>query len=202
MTGNNNVHKTLWKNGKKEYEKYICCFFTIRNLKSAITYKCGRVVPFLISVYFAMSKPYCYFNILFMHHALYFPTFIFTLYVPSFSFFLIDRNQKQVLLINESSVFWSSKIFICSFQLFENCHIHKIVSTLINVMKFDVENNSIVSTLSNIVNINVEINSVDLMLLKVVSFNNVDIHNLVLTLNWHFLTSWRHITLTVTLRRR
>ena len=99
MKGNNNVHKTIWKNGKKEYEKYICCFFTIRNLKSAITYKCGRVVPFLISVYFAMSKPYCYFNILFMHHALYFPTFIFTLYVPCFSFFLIDRNQKQVLLI-------------------------------------------------------------------------------------------------------
>ena len=30
MTGNNNVYKTIWKNGNKEYnEKYICCFLTI-----------------------------------------------------------------------------------------------------------------------------------------------------------------------------
>ena len=44
MTGNNNVYKTMWKNGNKDYnEKYICCFLTILNLKSAITYKCGRV---------------------------------------------------------------------------------------------------------------------------------------------------------------
>ena len=101
MTGNNNVYKTIWKNRNKGYnKKCICCFFTIWNLKSAIAYKCGQVVLFFTSVYFAISKlPYCYFHILFMYHALYFPTFMFTLYVPCFSFFLIDHNQKQVLLI-------------------------------------------------------------------------------------------------------
>ena len=30
MTGNNNVYKTIWKSGNKEYnEKYICCFFLL-----------------------------------------------------------------------------------------------------------------------------------------------------------------------------
>ena len=52
--------------------------------------------------------------------------------------FLIDHNQKH----------WSSKIFFCSFQIFENGYIHSVVSTLINVVKLDVENNNIVSTLS------------------------------------------------------
>ena len=57
MTGNNNVHKTIRKNGSKEYnERYICCFFTMWNLLSAIMYKCGRVVLFLTSVYFAIIK--------------------------------------------------------------------------------------------------------------------------------------------------
>ena len=57
MEGNNNVYKTIWKNGNNEYnEKYICCFFTIWNLKSTLTYKCGRVVLFFTSVYFAISK--------------------------------------------------------------------------------------------------------------------------------------------------
>ena len=45
------------------------------------------------------SKSYCYFHILFMYHALYFPTFIFTFYAPCFPFFLINSNRKQVLLI-------------------------------------------------------------------------------------------------------
>ena len=38
MAENNNVYKSIWKNGSKEFnEKYICCFFTIRNFKSPIT---------------------------------------------------------------------------------------------------------------------------------------------------------------------
>ena len=41
----------------------------------------------------------CHFHILFMYRALYFPTFIFALHVPCFSFLLIDHNRKQVLLI-------------------------------------------------------------------------------------------------------
>ena len=54
---NINVYKRIWKNGHKEYnEKCICCFSTVWNLRSAITYKCGRVVLFLTSVYFAISK--------------------------------------------------------------------------------------------------------------------------------------------------
>ena len=100
MTGNNNVYKAMSKNGNREYnEKYICCFFTIWNLKSAITYKCGRVVLSRTSVYFAISKLILLFSYSFHDHAIYFLTFIFTLYVPCFPFFLIDHNRKQVLLI-------------------------------------------------------------------------------------------------------
>ena len=99
MTGNNNGYKTIWKNGSKKYnEKYICYFFTIWNLTSTITCKYEREVVFLTSVYFAISK-LILFHFLFMYHALYFPTFVFTLYVPCFPFILIDHNQKQVLLI-------------------------------------------------------------------------------------------------------
>ena len=84
----------------KNNEKYIWCFFTIWNLKSAVTYKCGWVVLFLRSVYIAISKLILLFShILFMYHALYFPTFIFTMYATCFPFFLIDHNQKHMLLI-------------------------------------------------------------------------------------------------------
>ena len=69
----------------------------------------------------------------------------------------------------------SSKIFICSFKLFANGHIHNVVSRLINV-----ENKNIVLTLSNVVNINVEIDNVDSTLFNVVNFN-VDKHNVVST---------------------
>ena len=40
----------------------------------------------------------------------------------------------------------SSEIFFCSFQLFGNGHTHNVGSTLINVVKLDVENNSIALT--------------------------------------------------------
>ena len=57
MTGNNNVYKTTWKNGNKDYnQKYICWFFRIWNLKSTITYKCGRVVLSCTLVFFAIRK--------------------------------------------------------------------------------------------------------------------------------------------------
>ena len=75
------------------------------------------------------------------------------------------------------------------------------VSTLINVVKLDVEKSSIVSTLSNVVNINVEIDNVDLTLFNVINFD-VDMHNVASTLMWHCLTSGRHITLTATLGQR
>ena len=100
MRGNNNLYKIIWKNRNKECnEKYICCFFTIWNLISAITFKCGRVALFLASVYFAIRKLMLLFSYSFHVPGLYFLTFIFTFYVPCFPFFLIDHNQKQVLLI-------------------------------------------------------------------------------------------------------
>ena len=100
MAGNNNVYKTIWKNGNKEYnEEYICCFFTIRNLKSAVTYKCGRVVLSRKSVYFATSKLILLFSYSF--HVPYIILFNVYFYIvrSMFAFFLIDHNQKQVLLI-------------------------------------------------------------------------------------------------------
>ena len=106
---------------------------------------------------------------IFIFFSLYFPTFIFTLYVPCFLFFLIDHNQKQVLSIKWVIFSWSSKIFFCSSQLFENGHIHNVVLTLINVMKLGVEDNNIISTLSNVVNINVQRDKVDLTLSNVVN---------------------------------
>ena len=64
-------------------------------------------------------------------------------------------------------LFWSSKIFYfySPFQLSANGHIHKVVSTLINVVKLDVENN-------NVVHINVEIDNVDSTLFNNVNFND------------------------------
>ena len=150
---------------------------------------------FVASVYFAISNSYCYFHIFFMHYILYFPTFIFTLCVPCFSFILIDHNLKQVLLIKWLIFFLKLKNIFCSFQLFENGHIHNVISTLINVIKLEVENNSIVSTLSNVVNINTEIDNVDLTFFGIVNFN-VEIYNAVSKLIWHCPTSWRHITVT------
>ena len=67
--------------------------------------------------------------------------FFFTLYDPCFPYFLIDHNQKQVLLIKRVIIFLYLKniIFFRSFQLFEN-HFRKVASKLINVMKLEVEN--------------------------------------------------------------
>ena len=119
MKGNDNVYKIIWKNGNKEYnEMYICCLFTIWNLKSAITCKCGRVVLSRASVYFAINKFILSFHILFRHHTLCFPTFVFTLYVPCFPFFLTDRNWKQVLLIKWLILFLKLNIIVLLFSSF------------------------------------------------------------------------------------
>ena len=76
-----------------------------------------------------------------------------------------------------------------------------VVSTLVNVVKLDVENDNIILTLSNVVNINVEIDNVDSTWFNVVNFI-VDIHNVVSTSIWRSLTSQRHINLTKTLKQR
>ena len=125
----------------------------------------------------ASVNSYCNFHILFMYHALYFPTFSFTLYVPCFHFFLIDHNQKEVLLIKWIMFFWSSKNFFCLFQLFENFNIHNVVLT-------STPNINLNLTLFNVVNF---------------IFN---IRNVVSLLIWHCSMSRRHITLNTTLRQR
>ena len=164
------------------------CFFTIWNLKSAIRYKYGRAVLSRIFIFFSCT----------MHYT--FQRLLFTMYFPYFPLFLIDRNQKQVLLIKESSFSASSKIFFSSFHFLKNDHIHNFASTLIKIIKLDIESNNIVSTLSNVVNINVEIDNLDLMLFNGVNFN-IDIYKVVWTLIWHCPTSQWHITRTATLRQ-
>ena len=135
-----------------------------------------------------------------MYNALYFPTFNFILYVPCFPFFSIDHNRKQVLLIKLFIFFFEAQKYFLLFQLFKNDHTDNVVSTLINVMKLDVESNSIVPTLSN-VNVKLEIDHVGLALFNVKKFN-VDIHYVVSTLIWHCPTSRHYITLTTNVETR
>ena len=73
--------------------------------------------------------------------------------------FIFNWSQSKASVIKQMShlFFEAQKYFFCSFQLFEIGHILIVVSTLINVMKLDVENNSIVLTSPDVVNINIEI---------------------------------------------
>ena len=50
------IKKNMQNINKKYNEKDMCCFFTIWNLKGAVTYKYEQVVLSLPSVYFAISK--------------------------------------------------------------------------------------------------------------------------------------------------
>ena len=143
----------------------------------------SNVIP-CISFILPLANSHCYFHILSMYHALYFPTFIFTLLAQCF---LTNHNRKQVLqvqlVVNTMSdpFLLSPKIFFCSFQLFENGHIRNVVSTLINVVRLDFQKDNTMSTFSNAVNIKVEIDNVNLMLLNVAKFN-INVHSVVLTL--------------------
>ena len=87
------------------------------------------------------------------------------------------------------------------FFFFSNGHIRKVVSTLPNVMKIDVENDKVVSTLLNVVQFNFEKHNVVSTLFSVVDFN-VDIHNVVSTLIWRCATSQHHMDLKTMLNRR
>ena len=66
--------------------------------------------------------------------------------------------------------------------IFSNDHIHNVVSTLPNIVKIDIENDSTVSTLSSVVRINVEIVNVDSTLFNVPNFY-VDVRDVVSTLD-------------------
>ena len=67
------------------------------------------------------------------------------------------------------------------FLFFSNGLIRKVVSTLSNVVKTNVENDKVVSTLPDVVRFNFEKHNVVSTLFSVVDFN-VDVHNVVPTL--------------------
>ena len=99
-------------------------FYDIKSYKYNNVYMwTSSAIPYII-LFCHQQNSYSYSHILFMYHALYFWKYIFTLHVPCFLFFLIEHNQKQMLLIkNESSFFEVQKYFFalfnfCSFLLF------------------------------------------------------------------------------------
>ena len=87
----------------------------------------------------------------------------------------------------ECSIFFEAQKFYFVFEsrlnFFSNGHIRKVVSTLPNVVKIDVENHNGVSTLSDVVQFNVEIHNVVSTLLNVINFK-ADVHNVVSRLIW------------------
>ena len=110
---------------------------------------------------------------------------------------LLNWTQAKASVVNQMShLLLKLKNVFLLFSTFWKWSFPNVVSTLINVVKFDVENYNIVWTMSNVVTINVEKDKVDLALF------NVDIHNVVSTLIWHCPTSRRNITLTTALRQR
>ena len=97
---------------------------------------CHQQTHTVIFIFFSCTMHYT-FQRLFLHC---------TLHV-SLSLSLTDHNQKQALLIRESFFFFEAQKYFFALFNFENGHFH-VVSTLINVLKLDVGNNSTVSTMS------------------------------------------------------
>ena len=130
-----------------------------------------------------------------MHHALSFSTFIFTSNVPSFPFYLINRNRQQVLLIKWAIIFLRLKNIFCSFWTFWKWSYSRFdVFDVITWSTFRRWSMLWKSTLKTALFWR------NLTLFGVVNFN-VDIHNIISTLIWHCATLRRHITLTTTLKR-
>ena len=120
-----------------------------------------------------------------MCNALYFATFIFILHIPCFHFFLIDHNQKQVLLIKWVVFFFKLKNFFLLFSTFWKSSYPQRISTLINVLKFDVENNNTASTFSNVIDINIENYQYWFDIIR-----RCDIETLTTTLRQYWKNSW------------
>ena len=68
------------------------------------------------------------------------------------------------------------------FHFYTNDYIHNVVSTLLKILKRDVENGNVVLTWSNVVHINVEIDNVNLTLFNVVKRCHTQLFNTNLTL--------------------
>ena len=81
---------------KSIIKKYTYCFFTIWNLKSAITYKWGLAVLSLALLYFAISKLILSFSYSFHIPRITLSSVYFCMIVPCFPFVLIDQNRKQL----------------------------------------------------------------------------------------------------------
>ena len=107
-TPSNLQEESLWHDiitsikqyGKMEIKNIMknthAAFLTIWNLSSAVTCKCGRIVLFLTSVYFAIRQLILLFSYSFHIRCIILANVYF-------------HNQKQVLLI-KWAFFWSSKI--------------------------------------------------------------------------------------------
>ena len=79
------------------------------------------------------------------------------------------KFKNIILFLNQGLIF------------FPNGHIRNVASTLPNILKTDVEDDTVLSTLSNVVQFNVEIYNAVSMFLNVVNFS-LDVHNVVSTL--------------------
>ena len=87
---------------KDHNEKCICWFFTKRNLKSAITYKCARLVLSLTSIYFAFRKLTLSFSYSFhVPCTMLFKVFFYT--VRSMFHFLFNQSQLKAGVVNQIS---------------------------------------------------------------------------------------------------
>ena len=104
MIENNNVYKTIWKNGNKEY--YI--FFTSDD--------------------FAISKAILLFLYSFHIPSIILSNVYFYIALSMFAFLLIDRNRQQVLLISWVIFFFETQKYF--FALFKFLMLFQRLSTL------------------------------------------------------------------------
>ena len=113
---------------KEEYnENYICRFLTKRNLKSAKTYKCRRVVLTRTSVYFAISNLTLPFSYL-IHVPCTILTNVHFYIVRSMFVFIFNRSQSKTGAVNQMSrLTW--KIPVMDFTFWQSCKLKTSIFT-------------------------------------------------------------------------
>ena len=167
MTRNNNVYKTIWKSGNKKYKnKYICYFFTIWNLKSRVMDKRGHTVLSRTSLYFSISNLILLF--LYSFHA---PCIILS-NVRSMFPFLFNRSQLKVEVVNQMShPFFEAQKYFFALSNFLKLVIFATFQCWSMLLKSTWKTETLFRR--------------NLTLFGVVNFN-IDIHNIVSTLIWHW----------------